>query len=65
MALVWIFFLSLSIAVGCVEFHIVLAFMGGVAGASFWKVHHLNERRKTEEFYARLEAGEITVQAQE
>jgi len=37
----------------------------GVAGGSFWKVHHLNERRKTEEFYARLEAGEITVAAEE
>ena len=33
----------------------------GLAGGAFWKVHHLNERRKTEEFYARLEAGEITV----
>jgi hypothetical protein len=36
-----------------------------MAGASFWKVHHLNERRKTEEFYARLEAGEITVNVPE
>ncbi|KAG0602389.1 hypothetical protein M758_10G011200 [Ceratodon purpureus] len=42
-----------------------VGFMCGVAGGSFWKVHHMNERRKTEEFYARLEAGEITVQAQE
>ena len=34
-----------------------------MAGVSFWKVHHLNERRKTDEFYARLEEGEITVNA--
>jgi hypothetical protein len=34
-------------------------------GGSFWEIHHLNEHRKTEEFYARLEAGEITVAAQE
>ncbi|XP_073392350.1 probable cytochrome c oxidase subunit 5C-1 [Physcomitrium patens] len=36
----------------------------GIFGGSFWKIHHLNERRKTEEFYARLEAGEITVNAE-
>jgi hypothetical protein len=26
-------------------------------GGSFWEIHHLNEGRKTKEFYARLEAG--------
>jgi hypothetical protein len=36
-----------------------------LAGASFWKMHHLNERRKTEDFYAKLEKGEITVLAEE
>ena len=41
------------------------AFWNAVSGASFWKMHHMNERRKTEEFYAKLEAGEITVSADE
>ncbi|KAH7427745.1 hypothetical protein KP509_10G058100 [Ceratopteris richardii] len=31
-------------------------FAGGL-----WKIHHLNERRKTEEFYAMLEKGAISV----
>jgi hypothetical protein len=35
------------------------------AGASFWKMHHMTERRKVQNFYAKLEAGEITVQAVE
>jgi len=44
--------------------HLLSAIGIGIVGGSFWKVHHLNERRKTEEFYARLEAGEITVAAE-
>ncbi|CAK9237124.1 unnamed protein product [Sphagnum troendelagicum] len=36
----------------------------GVFCASFWKMHHVNERRKTEEFYAKLDAGEITVRVE-
>lgn len=40
-------------------------FMFWLTVGSFWKVHHLNERRKTEEFYSRLEAGEVTVNVEE
>lgn len=31
-------------------------------GASFWKMAHMNERRKVEEFYDRLDKGEITTE---
>jgi hypothetical protein len=42
-------------------FLILKPFIGG----ALWKIHHLNERRKTEEFYAMLEKGEITVVVEE
>lgn len=44
---------------------LVCAVISGIACAIPWKMLHLNERRKVEEFYSRLEAGEITVTAEE
>lgn len=44
---------------------LVAAIVTGIACAIPWKMLHLNERRKIEEFYSRLEAGEITVIADE
>ncbi|KAG0582256.1 hypothetical protein M758_3G050800 [Ceratodon purpureus] len=40
---------------------LVAACVSGIVCAIPWKMLHLNERRKVEEFYSRLEAGEITV----
>lgn len=44
---------------------LVCATVAGIICAIPWKMLHLNERRKIEEFYSRLEAGEITVIADE
>lgn len=44
---------------------LVCAIVSGIICAIPWKMLHLNERRKVEEFYSRLEAGEITVLADE
>ena len=41
------------------------AIVTGIVCAIPWKMLHLNERRKVEDFYSRLEAGEITVIADE
>ncbi|KAJ7297693.1 hypothetical protein O6H91_01G134500 [Diphasiastrum complanatum] len=39
-----------------------IGFSLGIVGASFWKMHHVNEKRKIEEFYAALEAGSIQLE---
>ncbi|CAM6024183.1 hypothetical protein CY35_04G023400 [Sphagnum magellanicum] len=44
---------------------IATAIVLGIFCASFWKMHHMTERRKVQDFYAKLEAGEITVNAVE
>jgi len=44
---------------------LVYAIVSGIACAIPWKMLHLSDRRKVEEFYSRLEAGEITVIADE
>ncbi|BBN00400.1 hypothetical protein MPTK1_1g28860 [Marchantia polymorpha subsp. ruderalis] len=36
----------------------------GIFVGSFWKMYHVNSRRKVEDFYASYEKGEITVEAQ-
>ncbi|KAL3684998.1 hypothetical protein R1sor_003020 [Riccia sorocarpa] len=36
----------------------------GIFVGAFWKVYHVNYRRKVEDFYASYEKGEITVEAQ-
>eukprot|EP00850_Spirogloea_muscicola_P001189 SM000004S15059 [mRNA] locus=s4:1005644:1005966:+ [translate_table: standard] len=37
----------------------------GIFGASFWKVYHLNLRRKTEDFYDALENDTATTIAKQ
>lgn len=44
---------------------LVCAIVSGIACAIPWKMLHLSERRKVQEFYSRLEAGEITILADE
>ncbi|CAM6096808.1 unnamed protein product [Calypogeia fissa] len=42
---------------------IVMGASLGIVVGSFWKMYHINSRRKVEDFYAALEKGEITVEA--
>lgn len=44
---------------------IVIGIVLGLGAASLWKMHHLNEQRKTRTFYDLLEKGEISVVASE
>jgi hypothetical protein len=44
---------------------LVCAIVSGIACAIPWKMLHLSERRKVQDFYSRLEAGDITVIADE
>ncbi|KAI5069716.1 hypothetical protein GOP47_0016017 [Adiantum capillus-veneris] len=44
---------------------IIYGLSAGLAGGALWKIHHLNERRKTEEFYSMLEKNAISVVVEE
>ncbi|MCO5587503.1 hypothetical protein L7F22_041452 [Adiantum nelumboides] len=43
----------------------IVLFFFSFTGGALWKIHHLNERRKTEEFYSMLEKNAISVVVEE
>ncbi|KAH7388478.1 hypothetical protein KP509_16G077500 [Ceratopteris richardii] len=40
---------------------IIAGLVIAISGGAMWKMYQLNDRRKTAEFYAMLDRGEITV----